>query len=165
VLEGAARPGHFSGVATVVSKLLNLVQPDVTVFGEKDYQQLLLVRRLVEDLSYSVEVMAVPTVREADGLALSSRNDLLDAAQRRQAPALHRALSRLVASVGEGVPVGALEARALAELQDAGLRPDYVALRRADDLAAPSGADGESLIALAAAWVGSVRLIDNLRVR
>jgi pantoate--beta-alanine ligase len=163
ILEGASRPGHFSGVATVVTKLLNLVQPHVAIFGEKDYQQLLLIRRLVADLDFEVEVIGVPTVREPDGLALSSRNGLLSAEERGRAPALHRALRLLAEGAARGGDPVALEREGRALLEQHGLRPDYLTLRRAQDLGPAAGPDTAALIALGAAWLGQVRLIDNLR--
>ena len=163
VLEGASRPGHFDGVATIVAKLFNLVQPDVALFGEKDYQQLLLIRRMVRDLDFPVEVVGLPTVREADGLAMSSRNGLLDTRQRALAPALHEVLAEVAARLARGeVDHAALEHEAEAALEARGLRPDYVRIRDAEDLSEPR--PGRPLVVLAAAWLGSVRLIDNLRV-
>lgn len=165
ILEGASRPGHFAGVATVVGKLFHLVEPDVAVFGEKDFQQLLLVRRMVEDLCLPVAIHGVPTVREADGLALSSRNSYLTVEERQRAPALHAALCELGAALEAGQrDLSRLESLAVQRLQVEGLRPDYVTVRRSCDLATPSPVDAD-LVVLAAAWLGRARLIDNLRVR
>ena len=164
ILCGAARPGHFVGVATVVLKLFNLVQPDVAVFGEKDFQQLSVIRRMVQDLNVAVEVVGVATVREADGLAMSSRNRYLSAAERAAAPALYRVLQQAAAAVGTGAALHTVESRALAALEQAGLRPEYVRVVRAGDLAPPQPGDSD-LVMLAAARLGQARLIDNLRVR
>ena len=159
-LCGAARPGHFDGVATVVAKLFNLVQPQVAVFGQKDYQQLLVIRRMVRDLGFAVEVVAAPIVREANGLAMSSRNQYLDPDQRDRAGAIHATLRAMRAGVAAGSAFGAIEADARSSLQQAGLSPDYAVIRDADDLGEP--APGRPLVALVAARIGSTRLIDNL---
>jgi len=164
VLEGASRPGHFSGVATVVTKLLGIVSPDIAVFGEKDFQQLAVIRRVVRDLNLGVEIVAGSTVREPDGLALSSRNQYLSPEQRQRAPALYRALASARRRLAAGDrSYAAIEAEARAALIGAGFEPDYVAIRRAADLAPPAGGDGE-LVVLGAARLGKTRLIDNLRV-
>ena len=164
LLEGAARPGHFIGVATVVTKLFNCVQPDLAVFGEKDFQQLLVIRRLVADLDMPVEVLGLPTVREADGLAMSSRNQRLSKTQRRLAPALYRELQRLRARILEGnTDYPALEQAAGASLAEQGFVPDYVAIRDADTLM-PIDDTTRNRVILAAARLGDTRLIDNLRV-
>lgn len=161
ILCGASRPGHFSGVATVVAKLFNLVQPDVALFGEKDYQQLLVIRRLAADLAFPIDIEGVATVREPDGLAMSSRNAYLSETERSQAPALHRTLRSMADQLQAGSQdYPALESAAVRQLQAAGLRPDYVAIRDAATLEAP--ADGECVV-LAAAWLGRARLIDNIR--
>ena len=156
LLEGASRPGHFGGVLTVVAKLLGLVRPDVAVFGEKDYQQLTLIRRMSADLCLGVDIVGAPTVREADGLALSSRNVYLDETARHQATALSRAL-RAAQAAWSGGPEAA-RAAAMAELD--GLDVDYLALRSVDltDDARP-GREGRVLVA---ARIGTTRLIDNL---
>lgn len=162
LLEGESRPGHFAGVATIVAKLFNMVLPDIAVFGEKDYQQLLLIRQMVRDLNMPVRVEGVATVREPDGLALSSRNGYLTPAQRRTAPGLYSVLSGLVDSVSSGaVDYGALEVAAVEALETEGFRPDYVTVRRSSDLALPDPGD-RSLVVLAAAWLGRARLIDNI---
>jgi pantoate--beta-alanine ligase len=161
ILEGACRPGHFDGVVTVVARLFSLVAPDVAVFGEKDYQQLLVIRRLVEDLGYPLQIVPVATVRGVRGLALSSRNRYLDDAQRAAAEQLNSVLSAAAGRVAVAPadwPAVEQEAREL--LEQRGLRVDYVAVRRAADLAAPEAGDRE-LRVLAAAWSGSTRLIDN----
>jgi pantoate--beta-alanine ligase len=162
ILEGEHRPTHFNGVTTVVAKLLNLVQPDVAVFGEKDYQQLLLIRRMVTDLCMPVAITGVATVREADGLAMSSRNGYLAPAERALAPRLYAVLSEVKNQVQAGGQVFAtIEQAALAELTNAGFQPDYVSVRRRSDLALPEPGD-QALIALAAARLGPARLIDNI---
>ena len=164
ILCGASRPGHFVGVCTVVCKLFNMVRPDLALFGEKDFQQLAVIRRMVDDLCIPVEVVGVPTVREADGLAMSSRNGYLTAEERERAPALHRALQALTQAVeAGGSDLAALERAAAARIDAAGLRTDYVSVRRVRDLALPGDAD-EDLVVLAAAYLGRARLIDNLRV-
>lgn len=164
ILCGEHRPGHFTGVATVVATLFNIIRPDTALFGMKDYQQLLVIRRMVEDLAFPVTIDAVETAREPDGLALSSRNRHLTASERARAPELWRTLvmvsDRLLAGEQDHA---ALETRALLRLEKAGFRPEYISIRRADDLAAPRPGD-ERLIALAAAWMGNTRLIDNLTV-
>ena len=162
ILCGESRPGHFTGVATVVAKLLNAVQPDLAVFGEKDYQQLLVIRRLVRDLCLPVKIHALATVRESDGLALSSRNSYLSAGERGIAPALHRSLQHAAQRLQAGESdLAAVEGAGLEELREAGLRPDYFSIRRAADLSQPESAEG-GLVILAAAWLGRARLIDNI---
>lgn len=162
ILCGASRPGHFTGVATVVSILFHLVQPDTAVFGEKDYQQLLIIRRLAADLHMPVTVLGAPTVREPDGLAMSSRNRYLTPAERAAAPALYDSLRRARDMINDGDrDYGAVEARARQWLEAAGFAVDYVTVRRAADLREPAGADTE-LVILAAGVLGRARLIDNL---
>jgi pantoate--beta-alanine ligase len=161
VLEGAHRPGHFDGVATVVARLFNQVQPDLAAFGRKDYQQLAVIRHLVADLAFSVALLAGQTVREADGLAMSSRNQYLTAAERAQAPLLHATLQAMGAAWRAGVPRARLEADAAARLSAAGFRVDYAALRR-PDLAEPADDEPGPRVALVAARLGRTRLIDNL---
>lgn len=163
-LCGQARPGHFTGVTTVVTKLFNVVQPDLAIFGQKDYQQLLLVRRLVVDLCLPIEIVMAPTVREADGLALSSRNQYLDPEQRALAPALYRCLLWMRAQVAAGQPLAEVEAKARADLTARGFAVDYAALRRADDLSPAGIAGNQALVGLLAARLGTTRLIDNLLV-
>ncbi|HET8555077.1 MAG TPA: pantoate--beta-alanine ligase [Rhodanobacteraceae bacterium] len=162
VLEGAHRPGHFDGVATVVAKLFHLVQPDVAVFGQKDYQQLRVIERMVKDLSLPVNVVGAPTRRDADGLALSSRNQYLSAEERRQAPQLYTTLRQMRELHLQGHARQAIEQAATARLERAGFSVDYLTIRRADDLAEPGADEREGLIALVAARLGSTRLIDNL---
>ena len=164
ILCGAFRPGHFSGVATVVAKLFSLVQPDVAVFGEKDYQQLVVIRRMTCALCLPVAIEGMPTVREASGLAMSSRNRYLDAAQQETAATLYRVLGEVGAALQGGVAdYPALEAWAIAKLGEAGFRPEYVSIRRAADLAEPGPGDSR-LRVLAAAWLGPARLIDNIGI-
>ena len=162
VLEGAHRPGHFDGVATVVCKLFNLVQPDVAVLGQKDYQQLKVIERLVRDLSLPVRVMAAPIFRADDGLALSSRNQYLSPAERARAPVIHDTLRQMRELLRAGHPWQAIERVATARLQRAGFVPDYAAIRRSEDLLSPADDERSGLIALIAARLGSTRLIDNL---
>lgn len=162
ILCGALRPGHFTGVATVLTKLFNAVRPHVAIFGEKDYQQLLLVRRLVADLCMPIEIIGVPTVRDPDGLAKSSRNAYLTAEERERAPLLYRSLCWIRDRLVEGErDYPSLEKQAEDQLRGAEFRPDYISIRRADDLAPPQPADSR-LIIVAAAWMGKARLIDNL---
>lgn len=163
ILCGAHRPGHFDGVAWVVTKLFNLVQPDVAVFGEKDFQQLAVIRALVRDLSYPIEVIGVPTVRDADGLALSSRNQYLSPAERRLAPRLYAELQHVAKKLQAGVAVAEAEGAAVTALEALGFAVDYVAVRDAETLAEPAEPRG-SWVILAAARLGRTRLIDNLRV-
>jgi pantoate--beta-alanine ligase len=161
-LEGAHRAGHFDGVATIVAKLLLMVEPDLAVFGAKDWQQLLVVRRLVRELALPVEIMAGPIVREADGLAMSSRNRYLDAHQRARAPQLHETLQWMRESFAEGHALKAIEGAAVRRLERAGFAPDYAVVRRAEDLGVPAADERKGLMALAAARLGNTRLIDNL---
>ncbi len=163
-LCGASRPGHFTGVATIVCKLFNLVQPQIAVFGKKDYQQLLVVRKMVADLALPVEILGVETVREADGLAMSSRNNYLTTEERRRAPALYQALRAVAQAMIAGRrDYGELESEGRARLDAAGLQVDYFEIRRAEDLA-PAGENDGRLVILAAAFLGKARLIDNLEV-
>lgn len=164
ILCGQYRPGHFSGVATVVAKLFNNVQPDVALFGEKDYQQLLVIRRMVQDLLIPVEIVGQPIVREPDGLAMSSRNGYLSAGERDRAPLIFRTLNKAADRLrAQDASLIAIETAAMAELAAAGFRPEYFSIRRAADLLPPLAGD-QSLQVLVAAWLGSARLIDNLRV-
>ena len=164
VLCGEFRPGHFDGVASVVTRLFNLVQPDSAVFGQKDYQQLLVIRRLQEDLHLPIRVVAGPTLREPDGLALSSRNQYLDEDGRAQAPGLHRALTAGAERLRKGDRAfGALEKRGLAELVTAGFLPDYFAIRNAADLSPPTSSS-RRLVVMSAAHLQRARLIDNILV-
>ncbi|UPG88671.1 pantoate--beta-alanine ligase [Luteibacter aegosomaticola] len=161
-LEGAHRPGHFDGVATVVSKLFHLVQPDFAVFGQKDFQQLKVIERMVRDLSLPVKIMSGPTLRDEDGLAKSSRNQYLTPAERQRAPQIYATLTQMRDLFRQGHNWQALEQAARARLERAGFVPDYVAIRRADDLAEPGQDEREGLVALVAARLGATRLIDNL---
>jgi pantoate--beta-alanine ligase len=163
ILEGHFRPGFFTGVCTVVLKLFNCVQPEVAVFGKKDYQQLMVIRRMVQQLALPIEIVAGETTRAEDGLALSSRNGYLDPGQRAEAVTLSRLLKAIADDVRRGRRDWAeLEDTALRTLEARGWKPDYVAIRRRADLAAPS--DGDPLVVLAAARLGSTRLIDNLEL-
>ncbi|WP_136254895.1 pantoate--beta-alanine ligase [Onishia niordana] len=162
-LCGSSRPGHFDGVATVVSLLFNLVQPDVACFGEKDYQQLAVIRQLTRDLHFPVEIVGAPIVRAADGLALSSRNGYLSEEERAQAPGLYATLCELRDALIAGTPAANAIATAHERLVSRGFVPDYLALRRADDLGEVDTQTQEAII-LAAAQLGPARLIDNLNV-
>lgn len=163
-LCGRFRPGHFRGVATVVCKLFHLVQPDIALFGEKDYQQLAVIRRMVADLNLPVAVHGVATVREADGLAMSSRNGYLTVAERLQAPRLYRVLRDTAQLLQSGErDFAAVEHKQSEHLRSLGFQPDYLNIRRAADLAPPETGDTD-LVILAAAYLGKARLIDNLRL-
>ncbi len=166
ILEGQFRPGFFTGVCTVVLKLLNCVQPRVALFGQKDYQQLAVVRRMVSQLALPVEIVGGATERAADGLALSSRNGYLSAAERAEAVQLPRALQALAAAVRAGErDLPALEARAMQALAARGWQPDYLTVRRRGDLMPPqTEADHASLVVLGAARIGATRLLDNLEI-
>lgn len=161
-LCGAVRPGHFTGVTTVVAKLFNIIQPNVAVFGEKDYQQLMVIRKMVTDLFMPTAVVGVPTKRESDGLALSSRNGYLSPAERELAPRLYQQLQSVAAAIQAGIcaPGDAIR-RGLSDLAEHGFVPDYLELRRASDLA-PATCEDNELVLLVAACLGSTRLIDNL---
>jgi pantoate--beta-alanine ligase len=160
-LEGESRPGHFAGVATVVTKLLNIVQPDTAWFGQKDAQQALVIRKLVRDLNLPVRIEVAPTVREPDGLAMSSRNAYLTPDERARAVALSRALRAAEAAVAAGRrDADAVLAAARAELAAAGVEPEYLELRSAEDLSPAARVNGNTLLAVAAR-VGRARLIDN----
>jgi pantoate--beta-alanine ligase len=163
-LCGAARPQHFEGVATIVTKLLLQCAPDFAVFGEKDYQQLLVIKRLVRDLFIPVEIIGAPIVREADGLALSSRNVYLSAAERVKAPLLHQTLSATASDLAEGCGADVAAEAARFKLEAAGFRVDYVAVRDADTLAPLSGPPRVASRVLAAVRLGATRLIDNVGV-
>jgi pantoate--beta-alanine ligase len=164
ILEGAHRPGHFDGVATVVAKLFGIVQPDVAVFGEKDYQQLAVIRRMTADLEMPVEIVGAPTVRSPDGLAMSSRNRYLSAEERAAAPKIHATLRGVAGRIDAGSrDYAELGGWAIAQLQAAGMKPDYFELRDATTLLEPTPATRE-LVMLVAARLGKARLIDNLRV-
>lgn len=163
MLEGQFRPGFFIGVCTVVMKLFACVQPQVALFGMKDYQQLLIVRHMVQQMALPIEVVGLPTARAEDGLALSSRNGYLSAEERIQARELYAALRAVAAAVARGGrDYNAIELRAAAELGARGWKPDYVAIRRRKDL--QPARHGDALVVLAAAHLGSTRLIDNLEI-
>ena len=164
MLEGASRPGHFRGVSTIVSKLFNLIQPDIACFGEKDFQQLALLRKMVADMGYDIEIVGVPIIRAKDGLALSSRNGYLTAEQRKIAPGLYKVLS----SVAEKLKAGERdqdEIITLAEqaLNEKGFRADDIQIRDADTLLGLTENSKRAVI-LMAAWLGKARLIDNQSV-
>jgi len=161
VLEGARRPGHFDGVATVVSRLFNQVRPDAAAFGRKDYQQLAVIRYMVRDLAFPVELLAGDTVREADGLAMSSRNRYLSDAERAQAPGIHRALLAMRDGLAGGDDREAVETRARQRLRQAGFDVDYAVIRT-PELREPEEGGGGRRVALIAARLGTTRLIDNL---
>ncbi|MDU7199109.1 pantoate--beta-alanine ligase [Phytobacter diazotrophicus] len=161
MLEGASRPGHFRGVSTIVSKLFNLVQPDIACFGEKDYQQLQLIRKMVADMGYDIEIVGVPTVRAKDGLALSSRNGYLTADQRKIAPALSKTMNAMAAKLSAGDRnLEEIIALAEQELNDGGFRADDIQIRDADTLLELAQTSKRAVI-LMAAWLGQARLIDN----
>ena len=168
LLEGHFRPGFFTGVCTVVMKLLQCVQPQVAVFGRKDYQQLMVIRRMVEQFAMPVRIVAADTARADDGLALSSRNGYLSEAERTEAVQLSIALQAMQTAIRAGErDVAAIEARAMATMAARDWKPDYMTLRRRADLLAPTEADlvaGTPLVALAAAKLGATRLIDNLEI-
>lgn len=164
ILCGASRPGHFSGVATIVSMLFNMVVPNVAVFGRKDYQQLIIVRRMAAGLFFPVAIVGVDTVREPDGLAMSSRNRYLSSAERERAPALYHALCTAAAQLRAGQrDFSSIEANTRHVMEDAGFKTDYVAIRHPDDLGTPA-AQANRYIVLGAGWLGSARLIDNVSV-
>lgn len=165
LLCGRSRPGHFDGVASVVLRLLTQVQPDLALFGEKDYQQLLVLQRMAQDLSLPVRIEGAPIVREADGLAMSSRNQYLNADERAIAPTLHAVLSKLAQGLVQGQAFAPLRAQALARLTEAGFRPDYLEWRSVADLRELGSHKAdlrEDSRLFAAAWLGGARLIDNL---
>lgn len=164
IMEGEHRPSHFNGVTTVVAKLFNMVQPDIAVFGEKDYQQLLIIERMVRDLDLPVRIEAVETVREDDGLAMSSRNGYLKTAERAIAPQLYQVLLdvKTIVEAGETDFQG-VERVAVMQLAEAGLAADYVSIRRQSDLGLPDAGDRQ-LVVLAAARIEATRLIDNAKI-
>jgi pantoate--beta-alanine ligase len=164
ILCGAVRPGHFDGVATVVAKLFGIVQPDLAVFGEKDYQQLAIIRRMTADLDLPVMIEGAPTVRSPDGLAMSSRNRYLRDTERAVAPRIYATLQAMAERIAAGERAFALlEAQGAAELRLAGMQPDYFEIRDAATLLEPTS-DSLELVILTAARLGKARLIDNLRV-
>ncbi len=163
-LCGEARPGHFDGVTSVVTRLFGLVQPDVAVFGEKDYQQLAIIKRLVADMNLPVKIISGPTRREEDGLALSSRNQYLDESERAIAPRLYETLTDIAAALENGAhDYEELERNAVRALSEAGFEPEYVSIRRAETLEIPDR-DTDELVVLGAAKLGQARLIDNVLV-
>ena len=161
ILDGAHRPGHFNGVAQVVARLFNMVQPDLAVFGRKDYQQLQVIRYMATEMSFPVEIVPAPTLREPDGLAMSSRNQYLQGAERQTATAIHRALLRMREKSAQGRPPAEIEEQAKAALSAEGFVVDYVEIRRSN-LTRPQRSDEPGLLALVAARLGRTRLIDNL---
>jgi pantoate--beta-alanine ligase len=167
ILEGASREGHFSGVATVVAKLFNLVQPHYALFGEKDFQQLMLIKQMVQDLNFAIEIIAVPTVREKNGLAMSSRNGYLSAAEKQTAAILYQTLQSIQQTIikaqsqQKNLDYSSLQNQAMQRLSRQGFRPDYIEIRQQCDLYAPKKGQ-TALVILAAAWLGKARLIDNL---
>ncbi|MGI9290803.1 MAG: 4-phosphopantoate--beta-alanine ligase, partial [Gammaproteobacteria bacterium] len=163
-LEGAERPGHFDGVTSVVCRLFNICHPNVAVFGQKDYQQFVILKRMVQDLHMPVQLIACPTQRDESGLALSSRNSYLDEAQRVTASVISKALSAVTEMIEDGNrDYESLEQSAAEQISAAGLEPDYVSIRDAEDLRSPDDASLH-LVALAAARFDKVRLIDNVLV-
>ena len=165
LLDGEFRPGHFEGVSTIVAKLFHIVEPDVAVFGEKDFQQLTVIRRMVADLCMPVEIVGAPTVRDADGLAMSSRNQYLTPAERARAPEIYKALQAAAARVRTGdADFASIERAGFHALEDAGFQPDYFSVRQAHDLN-PATASARDLVILTAARIGKARLIDNVQVR
>ena len=161
MLEGASRPGHFRGVSTIVSKLFNLVQPDVACFGEKDFQQLALIRKMVADMGYDIEIIGVPIMRAKDGLALSSRNGYLSAEQRKIAPGLHKVMNSVAEKLAAGERnLDEVIAIAAQELNEKGFRADDIQIRDADTLFDLTETSKRAVI-LMAAWLGEARLIDN----
>ena len=165
LLEGKSRPGHFTGVSTIVNKLFNMVMPDISVFGEKDFQQLMLIRKMVEDLNMPIEIVGLPTVRDKDGLAKSSRNGYLTAEERQIAPMFHRVLQSIVVLMQDGdKDIQSLQNTAISKLNSIGFKADYIEIRRAKDLQEVSEEDYD-LVILGSAWLGKARLIDNIPLR
>lgn len=164
ILCGASRPDHFVGVTTVVSKLFNMVQPDLAVFGQKDFQQLMIIRRMAHDLSMPIEIVGVPTQREQDGLAMSSRNGYLDEQQRSLAPKLYETIKSIGQKIrSDNKDFSSLQEQAASTLNESGFRTDYFEIRNKDTLS-PADETDESVVILAAAFLGNTRLIDNLVV-
>ncbi len=164
ILDGEFRPGHFEGVSTVVAKLFHIVEPDVAVFGEKDFQQLAVIRRMVAELCMPVEIVAAPTARDADGLAMSSRNQYLTPAERALAPKIYATLQAAANRVRAGdAEFASIERSGLQALENAGFRLDYFCVRQAADLGAPAP-EARELVVLTAARLGRARLIDNVQV-
>ena len=164
VLCGASRPGHFDGVTTIVSKLFNITRADIAIFGEKDYQQLAVIRRMVNDLNIPIKIIGKPIVREPDGLAMSSRNGYLSEKERRIAPRLHQLLQAIKQEIIEGNhDLKSLESQSITDLIEAGFKPDYLQIYQRNELR-PATENDKEIIILAAAFLGSTRLIDNIYV-
>ena len=161
ILDGLHRPGHFNGVAQVVARLFNMVQPDLAVFGRKDYQQLQVIRYMTREMSFPVEIIPAPTLREADGLAMSSRNQYLQGDERQVATRIHQTLCFMRDAARQGLPIAGIEDEATARLEAAGFAVDYAEVRR-EDLSRARTPDEKGLLALIAARLGRTRLIDNL---
>lgn len=165
ILDGEFRPGHFEGVSTIVATLFHIVEPDVAIFGEKDFQQLTIIRRMVADLCMAVEIVGAPTVRDSDGLAMSSRNQYLTPAEREVAPRIYQTLQAAASRLQAGdSDFSSIERTGVEALAKAGMKPDYFSVRRAQDLGAPA-ADTKHLVVLTAARLGKARLIDNIQIR
>ncbi|PHM39002.1 pantoate--beta-alanine ligase [Xenorhabdus mauleonii] len=164
ILEGASRPGHFRGVTTVVSKLFNLIQPDLVYFGEKDFQQLQIIRKMIADMSYDITLVPVPTVRDKNGLALSSRNNLLSTEEKKVAPVLYQVMQVIAERLQQGErDVEQLVELASSHLREKGFMPDEIFIRDAENLA-PLTRQSKKAVILMAAWLGQTRLIDNQQV-
>ncbi|WP_394130422.1 pantoate--beta-alanine ligase [Shewanella maritima] len=159
-LCGASRPGHFKGVATIVNKLFNIVQPDVALFGRKDFQQLLVIKTMVEDLSLPIEIIGVETIREASGLAMSSRNGYLTEGEKHRAASLKQAMDQIASDIQQGIPIEQAISAASQYITQVGFRVDYIEVRSAKTLAKAQPSDSE-LVIVAAAYLGKARLIDN----
>ncbi len=160
---GEYRPGHFKGVATIVTKLFNIVRPDIAIFGEKDYQQLLVIRSLVKNLNLPIEIIGAPTTREPDGLAMSSRNKYLNETERQRAPLLYKSIKNIATSIENGnKDYKSLEKEAVLSLKEAGFKPEYLNICDSKTLKEPIN---QELVVLAAAWLGKARLIDNVAVQ
>ncbi|MCL4121676.1 UNVERIFIED_CONTAM: hypothetical protein GTU68_035209 [Idotea baltica] len=166
ILEGDSRPGHFSGVATIVAKLFNLVQPDISVFGEKDFQQLMLIRRMEADLDFGIEIIAAPTARESSGLAMSSRNNYLTDEERNViGPNLYAQMIKIKEEIVNGdTDYLALQGKGIKFFSEKGFKPDYVEIRNAEDLSVATK-DDKDLVLLVSAWLGKARLIDNITIQ
>jgi pantoate--beta-alanine ligase len=162
ILEGKSRVGHFSGVSTIVNKLFNMVMPDIAIFGQKDFQQLILIKTMVADLNIPIKIIGIPTVREPDGLAMSSRNGYLTRKERNIAALFQKQLKVVVSAIEKGnKDYKALQSKAAEELNKAGFRADYIEVRRAKDLQVASAED-KDLVLLGAVWLGKARLLDNI---
>jgi pantoate--beta-alanine ligase len=162
ILEGKSRVGHFAGVSTIVNKLFNMVMPDIAIFGQKDFQQLILIKTMVADLNIPIKIIGIPTVREPDGLAMSSRNGYLTRKERNIAALFQKQLKVVVSAIEKGnKDYKALQSKAAEELNKAGFRADYIEVRRAKDLQVASAED-KDLVLLGAVWLGKARLLDNI---